>query len=169
MEHKEIIRRLAHNEGMIQGLVRGLDKEQVRWQPGPKKWSVLEVINHLYDEEREDFRRRLDLTLHKPGAAWPANDPEKWVSERRYNERDYENSIDGFLSERRKSIAWLEKLETPEWNAAYDHPVFGTVLAGDLLCAWLAHDYFHARQISNILLLYTEMISAPFSIRYALG
>ena len=150
MEHREIIKRLAGNEALIQGLVSGLDETQSCWRPEPGKWSVLEVINHLYDEEREDFRHRLDLTLHTPDAAWTPNDPERWVSERKYNERDLKNSLENLISERRKSIAWLNALESPEWNSAYEHPVFGSIAAGDILCAWLAHAYFHARQISNL-------------------
>jgi hypothetical protein len=45
MEHTEIIRRLANNEAMIQGLTFGLDAKQARWQPEPGKWPILEVIN----------------------------------------------------------------------------------------------------------------------------
>jgi hypothetical protein len=169
MKHAEIIKRLANNEKMIRGLVSGLEDKQARWRPEPGKWSVLEVVNHLYDEEREDFRKRLDLTLQDPDVAWPPNDPEAWVKERKYNERDFNESLGNLLSERRQSIAWLQGLQSPRWQAAYEHPVFGKISAGDILCAWLAHDYFHARQISNLLLEYTRLLSEPFSIRYAMG
>jgi len=167
MEHSEIIKRLENNSEMIQGLVCGLEEEQARWRPEAGKWSILEVINHLYDEERDDFSKRLDLTLHQPGTAWPPNDPEAWVKEHKYNERDLKTSLENLLAERRKSIAWLKDLKSPDWESAYEHPVFGKILAGDLLCAWLAHDYFHARQISNLLLEYARLLSEPFSTKYA--
>ena len=167
MEHQEIIKRLAVNEVMILGLACDLSEVQSRWRPEPGKWSILEVINHLYDEEREDFRHRLNLTLYSPDMAWTSNDPQKWVNERKYNERNFKNSLGNFISERRESIAWLKALEAPDWSSTYKHPTFGEISAGDILCAWLAHDYFHARQISNILIEYTRFLSAPFSIRYA--
>jgi hypothetical protein len=167
MKHEEIIQRLENNSEMLRGLVRGLGEEQARWRPEEGKWSILEVINHLYDEERDDFRKRLDLTLHHPGTAWPPNDPGAWVTERKYNERDLKASLEKLLAERHKSIAWLKDLKSPDLESAYEHPVFGKILAGDLLCAWLAHDYFHARQISNLLLEYTRLLSEPFSTRYA--
>jgi hypothetical protein len=167
MKHEEIVIQLENNLGMIRGLVCGLEENQASWRPEEGKWSILEVINHLYDEERDDFRKRLDLTLHQPDTAWPPIDPEAWAKERKYNERDFDPSLENLLAERRKSIAWLKELRSPDWEAAYEHPAFGKILAGDLLCAWLAHDYFHARQMSNLLLEYTRILSEPYSTRYA--
>lgn len=40
------------------------------------------MINHLYHEEREDFRARLDLLLDDPEASWTPNDRQVWVVER---------------------------------------------------------------------------------------
>ena len=62
------------------------------------KWSTLEVVCHLYDEEREDFRQRLDIILHRPEAKWPPIDPVGWVSARKYNERDLAQSLAEFLA-----------------------------------------------------------------------
>ena len=67
--------RLAANGGAVAALAAGIDADQSRWKPSADAWSVLEVINHLADEELEDFRQRLDLTLHQPQAPWPAIDP----------------------------------------------------------------------------------------------
>lgn len=167
MQHKDIIKRLANNEEVITGLLYGLEQRQAEWKPEAGKWSILEVINHLYDEEREDFRGRLDLTLHHPDTAWTPNDPEKWVAERKYNERSLKESVEKLIYERRKSIDWLNSLKNPDWNMAYEHPAFGRISAGDILCSWLAHDYFHARQISNLFMQYTGFMSKPFSTRYA--
>ena len=63
------IARLAANVRVFEGLAGGVGAEQARWKPAPERWSILEVLNHLYDEEREDFRQRLDFTLHRPGEA----------------------------------------------------------------------------------------------------
>ena len=45
---------------MIQAVLAGVDAEQARWKPDADSWSILEVVCHLVDEEREDFRTRLD-------------------------------------------------------------------------------------------------------------
>jgi hypothetical protein len=36
-------------------MLRGVTEAQARWKPAPEEWSILEVINYLCDEEREDF------------------------------------------------------------------------------------------------------------------
>jgi len=150
----------------IRGLVQGVSDEQARWKPDPESWSILEVINHLYDEEREDFRTHLDCSLHHPERPWSSIDPQGWVTARRYNERDLEQSRDNFLDERRKSLAWLRGLSTPDWEATYAAP-FGPIRAGDLFAGWVAHDLLHLRQLVELHWAYTNRIAQPYVLRYA--
>jgi hypothetical protein len=140
---------------------------QVRWKPTPDEWSIVEVINHLYDEEREDFRLRLDLTLHQPGQPWTGIDPEGWAVERKYNERELEASLKRFLEERQRSVAWLAGLSSPDWEAGHDHPQAGELSAGDLLASWLAHDFLHLRQLAQLHWQYIGLLAEPHTTRYA--
>src|SRR4051812_25654449 len=99
--------RLTHSADAIAALARGVTSEQARWKPSPEEWSLLEVICHLYAEEREDFRQRLDLTLHHPATIWPPIHPSTWVTERAYNQRDLDSMLAAFLEERDRSLVWL--------------------------------------------------------------
>ena len=36
----------------IRNLTIGVTQEQASWKPDPSSWSISEVLNHLYDEER---------------------------------------------------------------------------------------------------------------------
>ena len=110
MDANRLISELAAGEQIIRSLVEGITQEQAQLRPAPDSWSILEVVCHLYDEEREDFRQRLDYTLHKPGEAWPPIDPGGWVTSRAYNTRRLENSLAGFLAERQRSLDWLNSL-----------------------------------------------------------
>ncbi len=78
MDPNHFISSLENSAKKIKSLLEGVSEEQVKWKPQPEKWSILEVINHLYDEERDDFRKRLNLTLHTPDEDWPGIDPEGW-------------------------------------------------------------------------------------------
>jgi len=110
---------------------------------------LLKVVCHLYDEEREDFRARVRLTLENPGM--PANpiDPVGWVTGRKYIEQDYNNVLQRFLLEKDNSIAWLTDLKNAKWDNVYKHPLLGDISAEMFLSSWLAHDYLHIKQITK--------------------
>jgi len=160
------IDRLDKNRGVFESLVRGVRLEQARWKPSPDKWSMLEVINHLYDEEREDFRQRIELVLADPKQRWPPIDPQNWVITRAYNERDLDTSLNNFFAEREKSLAWLTQLSSPNWQNSNEGPN-GTLTAGDLLASWLAHDFLHIRQLARLHWRYVGAIADPYQTTYA--
>ena len=163
----EVIRReLAQGAETIQGLVVGVSAAEARVRPSPEAWSILEVVAHLLDEEREDFRPRLDLVLHRPAEAWARIDPAAWVTEREYNARDLARMLQAFLAERERSLAWLGSLSAPDWSREYRAP-FGPITAGDLLASWAAHDLLHTRQLLELRRARLLAHTAPFRTQYA--
>lgn len=86
MNDRRLIESLDVNLSKITALYHGVTQADACWRPAPEKWSLLEIMAHLYDEEREDFRARLDLLLHDPGQLGPGIDPQGWVKDRKYNE-----------------------------------------------------------------------------------
>jgi DinB superfamily len=165
MNLQYFIQRFTNNRGVFESLLRDVNLEQAKWKPTPDKWSMLEVVNHLYDEEREDFRQRLQLTLADPGQAWPAINPREWVTTRGYNDRELVSSLNSFLAERDVSLEWLKQLKNPDWQNANEGPN-GILAAGDLLAAWLAHDFLHIRQLARLHWQYTGEVSAPYQTTY---
>ena len=151
----------------FESLITGISHEESNWKPPQDQWSVVEIVNHLADEEVEDFRTRLDLTLHFSETKWPPIDPEQWVIDRNYQERDLKQSFARFAQERSNSLTWLRFLKSPAWEAVHTDPELGSMSAGSLLASWLAHDYLHIRQIVKVLYLYQKTKSAPNSIDYA--
>jgi hypothetical protein len=162
----ELARRLGHTGQAIQRLAAATSQLESQWRPQPESWSVLEVVNHLLDEEREDFRTRLDLVLHSPGEKWPPIHPGAWVTERGYNQRDLADSIRDFQEERTRSIEWLNGLGTVDAELAYAHPA-GPMRAGDLMASWAGHDLLHLRQLVEINYALVRRESAPYMPDYA--
>jgi hypothetical protein len=167
MESERTIARLEAGPGLIRSLVAGVGREQAHWKPSPASWSVVEVINHLHDEEIDDFRMRLDLTLHHPGRDWPPIDPEGWCTERRYNERELGESLAAWRAEREASLAWLRSLQAPDWASVHRHPRLGELRAGDLLLSWATHDLLHARQLLGLHKAWIDAGSESYSGAYA--
>jgi len=159
-------RELAHGVEIVRQLVAGVSPAEARLKPTPETWSILEVVCHLYDEEREDFRPRLDIALHRPEEKWPKIDPAGWVTTRRYNDRDLVQALDGLLTERESSLTWLHGLSEPNWEAEYAAP-FGPIKAGDLLASWVAHDNLHTRQLVELRRSRLLGMVAPYRVKYA--
>ncbi|MEO8355761.1 MAG: DinB family protein [Chloroflexota bacterium] len=135
-------------------------------KPKPDSWSILEVICHLYDEEREDFREHLDFILHRQHEEWQIIDPQSWVAERQYNERSFIEMKDKFFNERWKSLEWLKGLSDVDWDITYISS-FGCMSAGDMFASWIAHDNLHIRQLVELRRKIIELITKPYNIGYA--
>jgi len=157
---------LADNARRISALVVNVPEEQARWKPDPESWSILEVVNHLLDEEYFDFRVRLEYTLFRPDDEWPTIDPQGWVTERQYNQRELGISLTGFLSARGESLAWLRTLSDPDWEAGHEVP-WGRMRAGDLMASWVAHDLLHMRQLVELHWAYATQEVRPYNSAYA--
>jgi hypothetical protein len=166
MDLKNATLQLKEQEQAILPLAAGLSLDEVRWKPNESSWSVLEVLNHLVDEEVLDFRRHLAHILMTPDDPWPEINPQGWVTEKRYNELHLDKTLANFKSEREKSIAWLMDLEYPSWDAAVNMP-WGSLSAGDMLASWLAHDLLHLRQLVELRYALTSARCEPHSVEYA--
>ncbi len=164
--YQHIFAELQKNKVIFQNLLNGSTQAAYTWKQTPEKWCLLEIICHLYDEEREDFRVRLGLVLETPEVKPPPFNPVKWVTERKYMEQSFEEKLQGFLEERDKSIEWLQSLKNPKWDNAYQDPKYGPFSARFYLTNWLAHDYLHIRQITRLKYDYLQHISGE-SVRYA--
>lgn len=166
MEFKTLYQELQNSTEMIRALLSGITQEEAQVKPNPESWSVLEVICHLYDEEREDFREHLDFILHRQNEEWHGIDPQVWVTERKYNEQNFAEMQEKFLAERQKSVAWLQEISDSEWDITYTSQ-YGSVSAGEMLSCWIAHDNLHIRQLVELRRARIENITKPYPIEYA--
>jgi hypothetical protein len=157
---------LVDSTNSIRSLLSGITQEDARFKPDNKSWSILETLCHLYDEEREDFRARLDATLHRPNDPWKSIDPEGWVATRKYNEQDFDAVKERFLAERSRSLDWLRGREDSKWNTIHEAN-FGIISAGDLLASWIAHDNLAIRQLVELRRARLERLVRPYTITYA--
>jgi hypothetical protein len=147
-------------------LVADVQPDDARWKPPSGAWSILEIVCHLADEEELDFRHRLRSTLADPRVPWPPIDPEGWAKDRRYNEGVLADAVTRFVTQRSESTAWLRSLQFPDWGTAHQRPS-GVLRAGDLLSAWVAHDYLHLRQIAKRMYELAARGAGEYSIGYA--
>lgn len=163
----DLIDRLDRFPVVVAALCGKLTSEQARWRARPDAWSLLEIVAHLEEEERRDFRVRIERTLRDSLEAWPPIDPPAWVREHDYQAQDLRDVLRRFALERASSLFWLRDLRSPDWNAAHEHPTLGRLRAGDLLAAWCAHDALHLKQLARWTYERTLADAAPFRADYA--
>ncbi|MGE4619109.1 MAG: DinB family protein [Planctomycetota bacterium] len=164
--HRMAVESLSRSLSAITALCEGVSEQQVSIRHDPDSWALNEILGHLLDEEREDFRARIELILEDPCEEWPAIDPEGWVEERGYRSRSVSELLRLFQDERQRSIAWLRSLDDPDWYQEKEHPS-GTLRAGDLLVSWVAHDLAHLEQMARWHQLANTESMTPFEDDYA--
>jgi hypothetical protein len=164
----DIIHRLSSNADAIRALVSSLSNEQADWKPDPETWSMKEVMAHVYNEERVDFRQHIKEILSVPQQPWGGLQQE-WLQVESCGQ-----AMESFLKEREASIAWLKTLEATNWDTIIQ-ATFGPsdeilkLSAGDVLTSWVEHDYLHLRQMIEVLHSWNVKKSAPYSLDYAGG
>ncbi len=159
MEPAKIIIELSNNGKVFKELLENPQTEMITWKPAPNKWCLLEIVCHLLDEEREDFRARVAHILSTPELPLTKIAPHNWPIEGNYLDQDFYVVLKEFLAERQESIVWLKSLKNPKWEQTVDDPEVGPRSAKKFLVNWLAHDYLHIRQINAIKHNYLKITS----------
>ncbi len=166
MKFTDLYQEMVNSTEIIRALTANISQAEAQAKPTPETWSILEVICHLYDEEREDFREHLDFILHRQNEEWHRIEPQGWVSSRKYNEKDFIDMQIKFFEERRKSLDWLIDLSDAQWDITFTSE-FGSVPAGEMFASWVAHDNLHIRQLVELKRFQIEKIAQPYQIGYA--
>jgi len=166
MEFNRLYQELVNSTGMIRALMAGIIQDEAQIKPNPESWSILEVICHLYDEEREDFREHLDFILHRQNEEYHVIDPQTWITERKYNEQSFVEMQEKFFAERKQSFEWLSGLPDSNWETTYTSQ-YGSVSAGEMFACWIAHDNLHIRQLVELRRNLIERMVSPYDIQYA--
>lgn len=146
MEIQSAIRILSRNKAVFESLFQSISPMAINWRPAEDKWSFLEIVCHLLDEERMDFRARISSLFNDPNLPFEPIDPEKWVESHRYVEQNYDDICERFIAEREYSVAWLNDQLNEDWEVSYNSPHFGPMSARFMLNNWVAHDLLHINQ-----------------------
>ncbi len=166
MKFAELYQELINSTEIIRALIANISQEEAQVKPTPETWSILEVVCHLYDEEREDFREHLDFILHRQNEEWRKIDPQSWVVERKYNKQNLLEMREKFFTERKQSLEWIKTLADVDWDTTYDSQ-YGPMTAAEMFCCWVVHDNLHIRQLVELRRKFIERMTQPYDIQYA--
>ncbi len=162
------IKELTVNLVMFKHIFSSWDNDLRLWKRDENSWCFLEVACHLLDEEREDFRLRMQTVFDGQSQVFVSIDPVGWVKGRDYINQNYNKVVNDFYSEREASLQYLNSLSEndPNWSNVIEHQLFKSMSPMYFLNNWLAHDYLHIRQLTRIKYDFLDSI-ADDNIGYA--
>lgn len=169
MERETLGRLIAQHAGFPEALGRlleGVPDSMLRARETEARWSPLEILAHLLDEEMEDFRPRAQAAAVRGRIEKPI-DPSRWVVERAYNSKDPAVVLGDFATERNRSCEWLRSLDVSVLDRSLEHAQLGTMRCGDFVAAWRMHDILHLRQLATALAVLGARELAGWRIDYA--
>ena len=131
----------------LKGLLSDLPASAWVESPHPEEWSLVEIISHLRDVEREVNLPRIQTFLNEENPFITADDTDMWVSERAYAKENGEGALLGFVNARLETLDALKKLNDEDWQRAGRHAIFGPITMQEQLGFVVEHDRVHLRQI----------------------
>jgi len=149
MNRQQITAYLRQVPDLIDEAVQGLSGDELRRQPSPDEWSILEVCCHLRDAA--DFEgQRIRRLVEEDGPTLEPYDQEALARERNYQGDDPRRvriALRAFWG----GLAYqLEGLSDLEWERGGTHPEIGPVTVRSRAEAEVEHARAHVEQIRAI-------------------
>ncbi len=129
--------------------VRGLTPKQLKWKPGPEKWSVAEILAHLADAEIV-ASWRMRFVIGANGTTIEPFDQDVWASAFQYGARDAKQSLEVFRVLRENNLAMLKALPPETWDNYGMHMERGKETIAHMVRMFAGHDTNHLRQVEGI-------------------
>jgi hypothetical protein len=127
----------------------------VRWRPGPKRWSVHEIVCHCADSELNGAARIRYLVTQKD-AMIVGYDQDEWARVLDYHALPLEPALHTIEAVRESTTVLLRSLPEEAWGREGRHSDSGRYTAQDWLRIYSDHLEKHSRQIERNLAAWQE-------------
>ena len=130
--------------------VAGLSASQMRRRPTRGKWSISEIIGHLYDTEVV-YGYRYRLSLCEPGLPIQSYDQARWVEELRHRNRALVKPLlERIRVAREGTLEMLRQVPRRNWKRYGVHSERGKESVRRTMELIAGHDLNHLDQIKAI-------------------
>jgi uncharacterized damage-inducible protein DinB len=136
--------------GTLLRLIAGIADEKLRRRPAPQKWSILEIVAHLAEDElTTSWRYRQMIEL--PGVTLMGFNQDLWAQLGDYASWTLRDAVEMFRLLRESNLRLLSRLTPEQWASPGHHSERGPISVRDLARHMAAHDINHILQIERIL------------------
>lgn len=134
----------------ISALIHSEPEARLHIKPPSGKWSVVEIIAHLAEDELvASWRYRQMLEI--PGCLLAGFDQDKWAAYGRYREWTSGEALALFGLLRHANLRMLRSLGSEEWDRHGEHSERGRMTVRSLALHMAGHDVNHLEQIRSLL------------------
>jgi hypothetical protein len=135
---------------IIAELISGVAAEKLATPPASGKWSVVQIIAHLAEDELVTSWRYRQM-LENPGAALPGFDQDLWAKLGAYSQWTAEDALLMFKLLREANLRMTSQLTPEQWESRGVHGERGPMTVRSLFRHMAGHDRNHVEQIARIL------------------
>jgi hypothetical protein len=150
-ERRRYFETLAATPQALRAAIKGLPRKLLLWTPAPGKWSVLEILCHMRDMEREAYLERYTRILTEDEPRLPDLNGEALAITRAYRSQKTNEAVRDWVALRRQTLQLLRKTGRAQWARAGVHATDGRLTMEDILRRHaVGNDEAHLGQIDAI-------------------
>jgi len=142
---------LKSTPAVLKEVLSALNEEEWKRSPFIEEWSIVEIISHIRDVEREVNLPRIQTFLSDENPFIAAGDTDAWAVERSYAQQDGNATLREYLTARMETLSALRALKEEDWLRPGRHAIFGPITLEEQLGFMAEHDRVHIRQIFEII------------------
>jgi DinB superfamily len=150
IEGKDPLAIQGQTAAKLNRLTAGLSVQQFRFRPADKKWSIIEILAHLAEDELATAWRYRQMLEHN-GGPLSGFDQELWARLGTYAAWDAGEALELFRLLRTSNLRMLTSLSPEQWDHSGEHAERGKLSVADLARHMAAHDINHVQQIESLL------------------
>ncbi len=150
-ERRRFFETLAATPQTLKASLKGLSKKVLLFTPAPGKWSILEILCHMRDMEREAYIERYTRILSEDEPKLPDINGEALAILRAYRSQRAPEVVREWVSLRRQTLQLLRKTGKAQWARAGVHETAGRLTMEDIIRRHaVGNDEAHLSQIEAI-------------------
>jgi len=150
LEDKDPLRIQRETPAKLARLIDGVSVQLLGRRPAPDKWSIVEILAHLAEDEFASSWRYRQMIEHD-GATLCGFDQELWARLGNYATWNVREALELFRLLREANLRMLHTLLPEQWERSGSHVERGTLTVRELACHMAAHDINHTKQINKLL------------------
>lgn len=143
---------LERTPSTLRIVLSDLDDDWIMGNEGPDTFSPYDVIGHLIQGEKTDWKDRATMILeHGTNKSFVPFD--RFAQFEESKGKSLHQLLDEFEKLRKESLGWLRSLNLSgnDLDKKGIHPELGEVTLKQLLSTWVVHDLTHIAQVTRVM------------------